>query len=75
VTWTAAGANPTVDSNSALIVYPTATADWGTVSYFGFWTAATAGVYRGGQTLTTPREILANDVARFVIGGLQVSAD
>lgn len=75
VTFGAAGSNPTVDSNTAIVSYPSATADWGTVGYFGLWTAATAGTFLGGQALTTSRLVLANDVARFLAGTLQISAD
>jgi hypothetical protein len=75
VAFTASGNNPTVDSNTAVVSFPTATATWGTVTNFGLWTAATAGTFLGGQTLSTARTILANDVPRFLAGALQISAD
>jgi hypothetical protein len=67
--------NPSVDSNAAIVSFATATAGWGTVTNFGLWTAATAGTFLGGQALNTARTVLANDVARFLAGALQVSAD
>lgn len=75
VAFTASGNNPTVDGNTAVISYPSATAGWGTVTHFGLWSAATAGNFFGGQALTTARTVLANDVARFLANTLQVSAD
>ena len=75
VAFTASGNNPTVDANTAIVSYPSATADWGTVTHFGLWSAATAGNFLGGQALTTSRLVLANDVARFLANTLQISAD
>jgi hypothetical protein len=74
-TFVQAGNNPTVASNNAVVQYPTATAPWGTVSFFGLWTAATAGTFLGYGTITTPKSIDTDDIARWEIGKLTVSTD
>lgn len=74
-TFTNAGNNPTVASNSGVIQYPTATAVWGTVSHFGIWSAATAGSFLGWNTVVTPKTIDIDDIARWEIGKLTVSTD
>ena len=45
VTFANAGNNPTVASNSAIVTY-SATASWGTLTFFGLWDSATAGISR-----------------------------
>ena len=40
---TASGTAPAALSNSSVITFPAATADWGTVTYFGLFEAATGG--------------------------------
>jgi hypothetical protein len=75
VTFANAGNNPTVASNSAVVQYPTATAPWGTISFFGLWTAVTAGTFLGYGTVTTPKSIDTDDIARWEIGKLTVSTD
>ncbi len=73
VTFTNAGNNPTVASNSAVINFPTATAGWGTISYFGIWDAVTAGNFRGSGTMTA-KNVNLNDTARFLAGTLTITA-
>ena len=74
VTFANAGSNPTVASNSAIVTYPAATGSWGTVSYFGVWSAATAGTFRGSGALTTPKPVGNGDTARFIAGALTITA-
>ena len=74
-TFTQAGNNPTVASNSGIITYPTATASWGTVTHFGLWSAASGGTFYGYGTVTTPKAIDIDDIARWDIGQLTVSTD
>jgi hypothetical protein len=69
-----AGNNPTVAGNSAIITFPTATAAWGTISYFGIWTAASGGTFQGSGQLTASKAINSGDVARFGVGFLTISA-
>ena len=68
------GPNPTVDANSAIITYPMATADWGTITYFGVWDAATAGNNRGSGPLTTTKAVNNGDTARFAAHALTLTA-
>jgi len=51
--------------NDAVIQFPVATADWGTVTHVGIRTADTGGTLIAFAALTNPRTILAGD--RFVI--------
>lgn len=69
-----AGANPTVASNSAIITFPVATGDWGTVSHFGVWDAVSAGNFRGSGAVATPKAVGTGDTARFAAGALTITA-
>lgn len=62
-------------SNSADVTFPTATANWGTVTHFAIFDASTSGnmIYYG--TLTTSRTISTNDVAKFTASSLTISED
>ncbi len=51
--------------NSADVPFPVATANWGTVSYFGIRTAATGGNLMYFAPLENPRSIQLDD--RFII--------
>ena len=73
VTFANAGTNPTVASNSAILTYPAATAAWGAVGYFGLWSAATGGTFRGSGALTTSQTVNSGDTARFVAGSLTIT--
>ena len=74
VAFTNAGNEPTVASNSAILTYPTATANWGTVGWFGIWTAASGGTFQGSGALTTPQAVNSGDTARFAAGSLTITA-
>lgn len=69
------GANPTVYSNSALIQFPIAEASWGTITHFGLWSASSGGTFLGSAPLNASKTIAVNDIVRFPIGDLTVSAD
>lgn len=75
ITFANAGNNPTVASNTTILSFPTATANWGTINYFGIWTAVSGGTFLGSGTLTTPRVINNGDMVRFAIGALTISAN
>jgi hypothetical protein len=61
-------------SNAVAIVFPSPTADWGTVSYYGIFDAASGGNLLLWDVLTTSRTILAGDPPpSFVIDGLQIT--
>ena len=67
------GNNPTVASNSAILTFPQATASWGTVGWFGLWTAAIGGTFRGSAALTAPGPVNNGDTARFLVGSLTIT--
>lgn len=60
-------------SNTALITFPTATADWGAIVGFALFDALVAGNMLVYATLATPRTVLTNDEFRFPIGQLVVT--
>jgi hypothetical protein len=74
ITFANAGSEPTVASNSAILTFPAATASWGTIGWFGIWTAATAGTFQGSGALTAAKLINSGDTARFLAGALTITA-
>ena len=75
VAFTNAGFNPTVASNAAILTYPVASAAYGTISFFGVWTAVTGGNFLGSGTVGFPIPINAGDSARFYANTLTISVD
>lgn len=66
------GANQRV-SNASAITFPSPTANWGTVTDFGIWDAASGGNLLYAGTLATSRTINNGDQApAFAIGSLTV---
>ncbi len=58
-------------SNAVEITFPTPTANWGTVTHFGVFSAATGGNLLRHGALTTSRNILNGDQSpTFAIGAL-----
>ena len=74
IAFTNAGSEPTVASNTSILTYPAATATWGTIGWFGIWTAATGPTFQGSGALTTPKPINSGDTARFLAGALTLTA-
>jgi hypothetical protein len=74
-TFANAGNNPTVASNTTIVQYPTATASWGTITHFALWSAASGGQCLGHNTVTTPKAIGIDDIARWDVGKLTVTTD
>lgn len=74
IAFASAGNNPTVASNSAILTYPAATAAWGTIGWFGIWTAAGGGTFQGSGALTTPKAVNSGDTARFAANALTITA-
>lgn len=62
-------------SNVATIQFPAATADWGTVTYYGIWDALTAGNLLIYAPLTTSRTILNGVNTSFAPGVLTFQID
>jgi len=73
--YTTSGADPTTAANSSDIVFPTATASWGTVTHAGLYTAASAGTLLAWVALTTAKAVSIDDVVRFATGQLSFTAD
>lgn len=71
VTFGAPSANTT--SNSADVTYPTATADWGTVTHVAIFDAASGGNMLFYGTLSQSKVVNTGDTFRFLSGNLSVS--
>lgn len=67
-----AGAGST---SNADLVFPTATAAWGTVQGCGLADAVTGGNILAFQALVTPRAVATTDVFKFLAGNLKIQAD
>lgn len=62
-------------SNSAEIMFPEATANWGTVTHVGIRSAASGGNLLYYGPVSNARSILANDQLRFKVGELILDLD
>lgn len=62
-----------VTSNSADVTFPTATANWGTVSHFGIRDAVTVGNLLFHSPVDTAKAVNNGDTAKFVAGNLVCS--
>ena len=74
-TFTNSGSNPTVAANSGIVQFPTATASWGTVGFFGVWSAVTAGSYLGGWPVNAAKVVDIDDSVRWDVGKLKIGSD
>ena len=74
VSFTNSGNNPTVAANSAIVTYPVATTNWGSVAYFGLWTQLTGGPFLGSGAVNPAKNVNSGDQARFQTGSLTVTA-
>lgn len=68
------GGNGTV-ANSVVISFPAATADWGSITAWGIYDAATAGNFLVYAPLSTARTITAGATPSFGVGALTVQVD
>jgi hypothetical protein len=64
-----------VASNNAILTYPVATANYGTINFFGLWTAASGGNFLGSGPVGFPIPINQGDSARFYANTLTVTVD
>ena len=62
-------------SNTAAVEYPTATANYGTVTHVGVMDAASAGNLIAYATLTSSKSIETGDVFRVPTGDLDITLD
>src|SRR5262247_159321 len=61
-------------SNAVAITYPAPSADWGTVGWFGIFSASSGGTMLVWDALLAPRTILSGDPApSFAPGSLQIT--
>jgi hypothetical protein len=44
-----------------------------TITHVGLWSAATAGVFKGGGALTSAKTTVSGDALRFLVGGVTAS--
>ncbi|WP_176307823.1 phage tail fiber protein [Burkholderia ambifaria] len=65
ITWTVTGSGPATASNAALVQFPTATADWGTITGAGLFDAATGGTLIDAGNLAVSKIIGTGDVFAF----------
>jgi threonine dehydrogenase-like Zn-dependent dehydrogenase len=72
VTFTTSG-NTT--SNDAAVEFPTATANYGTVSHVGVWDASTAGNLLAYAALSSSKTIETGDVFRIPASDLDITLD
>ena len=70
-----ANLNDGTTSNVATIQFPAATADWGTVTHFGIWDAATGGNLLIYASLTANRNITNGTTPSFGAGALTFQID
>ena len=62
-------------ANSSDVVFPVATANWGTITHVGIRDAATSGNLLYYAPVANPRSILANDQLKFLAGELVLTLD
>lgn len=72
VTFTVSG---NTASNNAAIEYPTATANYGTVTHIGVFDASSGGNLLAHAALTTSKSIETGDVFRVPSGDLDITLD
>jgi len=72
VTFTVSG---NTASNDVVVEFPTASADWGTVTHMAIFDAVSGGNMLAYAALTASRTILAGDIARFPIGDITITLD
>lgn len=62
-------------SNTNTITFPTPTANWGTVTHFGIFDAATTGNLLFHGALTASKTVNSGDTVTFPAGQLQITFD
>ncbi|MGL4477374.1 MAG: phage tail fiber protein [Aeromonas veronii] len=73
---TASSGTSGTTSNNGAITFPAPTANWGTVTHFGLYDAASSGNLLYWAALTTPKTINNGDAApSFAAGALTVQED
>ena len=73
--WPAASGATALKQNAIAIVFPVATADWGTVTYFFFSDASTSGNMLASAPLTLSKIVQEGDTASFGISSISSTLD
>lgn len=71
--WTAVSATDGLTDNAVEILFPTATAAWGTITHFGIFDAMTAGNLLIHGALTLSKAVASGDSFRFVANQLKIT--
>lgn len=69
------GSNVTTIDNDTVVQFPTATANWGTVTHWGIFDASSGGVLKIYGALTTSRSVLTGDAPKFAVGSFVLTAN
>lgn len=62
-------------SNSADVIFDVATANWGTINYFGIWDAPTGGNLLFWGALTASKAVSTGDTFKYSAGQVTVTLD
>lgn len=71
--WDAPTGDPSATQNSADITFTQATANWGTVTHYGIFTASSGGNLLFWGPLASSRTINNGDIAKFLAGALDLT--
>lgn len=69
--WDAASGGATANTN--VVTFPTATADWGTITHVGFFDASTGGNLLFHGALTASKVVSSGDIFRFNAGEIDIA--
>jgi hypothetical protein len=72
--WAAPSGTTSVVTNAA-VTFPTASADWGTITGFALMTASTAGTVMYWGALSVSKAVLNGDTASFASGAITLTED
>lgn len=75
VSFNVSGTNPTKAENTAAVEFPTATANWGTITHIGLFNAASSGQMLVHAPLDVSKIIDEGDVFRIPAGDLEITLD
>lgn len=75
VSFNSSGSEPTVLTNSAIVEFPVAMADWGVITHIAVYSAIAAGNRLVKSAVVTPKNIVNGDIVRFNPGDLVIEID
>ena len=74
-TFSVSGTSPTEANISSAIDFPTATADWGTITHLAVFDASTGGNMLAYSAATTSKTVANGDILRIPAGSLAIRLD